>query len=69
MMGYRLANYAGERIVVAAAGRIEHEALVQEAARLLGSIPGAAAAARTAPSFGGGASLAPSGRSIRPMSF
>jgi predicted Zn-dependent peptidase len=58
MMTYRLANYAGERIVVAAAGRIEHEALVQEAARLLGSIPGAAAPARTAPAFGGGASLA-----------
>jgi predicted Zn-dependent peptidase len=58
MRGYRLANYAGERIVVAAAGRIEHEALVQEAARLLGSVPDAAAAARTAPSFGGGASLA-----------
>jgi predicted Zn-dependent peptidase len=58
MMKYRLANYAGERIVVAAAGRIEHEALVQEAARLLGSIPAAAAPARTAPAFGGGASLA-----------
>jgi predicted Zn-dependent peptidase len=58
MRGYRLANYAGERIVVAAAGRIEHEALVQEAARLLGSVPDAAVAARTAPSFGGGASLA-----------
>jgi predicted Zn-dependent peptidase len=58
MMGYRLAHYAGERIVVAAAGRIEHDALVQEAARLLGSIPAAAAPARTAPSFGGGASLA-----------
>ena len=58
MMTYRLANYAGERIVVAAAGRIEHEALVQEAARLLGSIPGVAAPARTAPAFGGGASLA-----------
>jgi predicted Zn-dependent peptidase len=59
MRSYRLANYAGERIVVAAAGRIEHEALVHEAARLLGSIPVAAAAARTAPRFGGGASLAP----------
>ncbi|HUE45686.1 MAG TPA: pitrilysin family protein [Aestuariivirgaceae bacterium] len=58
MMTYRLANYAGERIVVAAAGRIEHEALVQEASRLLGSIPLAAAPARTAPAFGGGASLA-----------
>jgi predicted Zn-dependent peptidase len=58
MMTYRLANYAGERIVVAAAGRIEHEALVQEAARHLGSIPLAAAPARTAPAFGGGASLA-----------
>jgi predicted Zn-dependent peptidase len=58
MMKYRLANYAGERIVVAAAGRIEHEALVQEAARLLGSLPGTAAPARTAPAFGGGASLA-----------
>jgi predicted Zn-dependent peptidase len=58
MMTYRLANYAGDRIVVAAAGRIEHEALVDEAARLLGSIPGAAAPARTAPAFGGGASLA-----------
>jgi predicted Zn-dependent peptidase len=58
MMKYRLANYAGERIVVAAAGRIEHEALVEEAARLLGSIPSTAAPARTAPAFGGGASLA-----------
>jgi predicted Zn-dependent peptidase len=58
MMKFRMANYAGERIVVAAAGRIEHEALVEEAARLLGSIPGAAAPARTAPAFGGGASLA-----------
>ena len=28
MMAYRQANYAGERMVVAAAGRIEHEALV-----------------------------------------
>ncbi len=58
MMGYRLANYAGERIVVAAAGRIEHEELVEEAARLLGSIPSAAAPARTTPDFSGGASLA-----------
>ena len=58
MMTYRLANYAGERIVVAAAGRIEHEALVQEASRSLGSIPAAAAPARTAPAFGGGPSLA-----------
>jgi predicted Zn-dependent peptidase len=59
MITYRLANYAGERIVVAAAGRIEHEALVQEASRLLGSIPAAAAPARIAPAFGGGgASLA-----------
>jgi predicted Zn-dependent peptidase len=58
MMAYRQANYAGERMVVAAAGRIEHEALVQEAARCLGSVPAAAAPARTAPAFGGGASLA-----------
>ncbi|MFW6076767.1 MAG: M16 family metallopeptidase [Hyphomicrobiales bacterium] len=62
MRAYRKANYAGERMVVAAAGRIEHEALVQEAARLLGSVPAAAAPARTAPAFGGGASLA-----VRPL--
>jgi predicted Zn-dependent peptidase len=58
MMTYRLANYAGERIVVAAAGRIEHARLVDEAARLLGTIAATAAPARTVPAFGGGVSLA-----------
>ncbi len=59
MMGYRVAHYSGQRMVVAAAGRIEHHALAQEAARLLESIPAAATPARSAPSFGGGASLVP----------
>jgi predicted Zn-dependent peptidase len=58
MIGYRGSHYGGRRMVVAAAGRIEHEALVEEAWRLLGGIGTGEAAERSRPAFSGGPSLA-----------
>lgn len=57
MDGYRLTHYVGERMVVAAAGAIDHQALADEAAKLLGGIGQATTPLRSVPSFGGGASL------------
>jgi predicted Zn-dependent peptidase len=58
MIGYRLAHYSGERMVVAAAGRIDHGALVEEAGRLFSGLAETAGPGRTSPRFGGGPSLA-----------
>ena len=58
MVGYRGAHYGGARMVVSAAGRIDHEAFVAEAARLLSGIPAGNGPVRAAPAFAGGPALA-----------
>lgn len=55
---YRDTHYAANRMVVAASGRIDHDALVAEAARLLGGVKSGAPAAWDAAQFGGGAMTA-----------
>ena len=58
IVAYRQAHYRGARMVVAAAGRIDHDALVEEASRLLQGIPAGDRPVRSRPSFVGGPSLA-----------
>ncbi|MGE0211401.1 MAG: M16 family metallopeptidase [Parvibaculaceae bacterium] len=57
MVGYRGAHYGGARMVVSAAGRIDHEAFVAEAARLLAGVPSGGQPVRATPAFAGGPSL------------
>jgi len=58
LKAYRAGHYSAERLVVAAAGAIGHDALVREAERLLGGVKSAAAPALTAPAFAAGQALA-----------
>ncbi len=51
---YRARHYGAARMVVSAAGRIEHGALVEEAGRLLGDLPAGDPPVRTTPAFAGG---------------
>ncbi len=51
---YRERHYSAGRMVVAAAGHVDHDALVDAAARNLEGLPGGAAAERTMPAFRGG---------------
>jgi predicted Zn-dependent peptidase len=52
--GYRACHYGAARMVVSAAGRIEHHRLVEAAARLFGDLPAGAAPGWTTPAFAGG---------------
>ncbi len=56
--GYRAAHYSAERIVVAAAGNIDHRALVAEAERQMAAFTPAPAPGHSAPAFTAGPSLA-----------
>lgn len=58
MVRYRGAHYGGGRMVVAAAGRIDHEALVDLAGRLFAGYEPGEVARRAPPCFEGGPSLA-----------
>jgi predicted Zn-dependent peptidase len=58
LRAYRDGHYSAERLVVSAAGAIDHGALVREAERLLADLRPAAARGSTAPSFTPGQALA-----------
>jgi len=58
MVSYRGAHYGGGRMVVAAAGRLDHDALVGLAERLFAGFRPGDPAVRAAPAFQGGPSLA-----------
>lgn len=51
MLAWRQRNYLASRIVVCAAGNIEHEKFAAEAARLFSDLPGGEAPARATPTF------------------
>lgn len=51
LIAWRDRNYHAGRMVVAAAGNIDHDALVAEASRRLGSLAGGASPERAAPAF------------------
>ena len=52
--GYRQGHYGAARMVVSAAGRIDHRQLVDAASRLLGGVPAGSATGWTTPDFAGG---------------
>ena len=52
--GYRQSHYGAARMVVSAAGRIDHRQLVDAASRLLGGLPAGATTGWTTPDFAGG---------------
>ena len=55
--GYRDAHYTGERLIVSAAGNIEHEAMVAETRARLGKLPEGKGNSWQAPEFAGGPQL------------
>ncbi len=54
LIRFRDANYGAERMILSAAGAVEHEALVRQAEQLFGDMPRQSAQAWSAPVYGGG---------------
>lgn len=54
LLAFRDANYGAQRMILSAAGAVDHDALVGDAEKLLGDVPGDRAEAQAPPRYGGG---------------
>jgi predicted Zn-dependent peptidase len=54
LVRFREVNYGAQRMILSAAGAVDHDVLVREAERLLADMPGDSAKAFSSPAYGGG---------------